>query len=364
MNKLYKLTSNNLIQTWEIEVEGAKFRTHEGILDGTITTSKWTICEGKNEGRANATSPEEQASREALAKWTKKRETYYEDLKDINKKQFFEPMLAFPLDKYPDLEFPVYTQAKLDGIRCIATRHGLFSRNGKPIVSAPHVHKALERLFNETDIKVLDGELYNHRFRDDFNKIISMAKRTKPSHADLEESAQHLQYWVYDFCDEGFTPFHKRIARLEGALLDFTDQSIIKQVVTYHVKDSTDLDEYFSDFLGEGFEGQMIRRPEGIYENKRSKNLLKRKTFQDAEFQILDILPGQGNLADIAAIACFKTKEGRPFSAGIIGNQDYARSLLDNKQKVIGRQATVVFQNYTPDFIPRFPKMKQVRDYE
>lgn len=362
MNKLYKLTSNKLIQTWSIEVEGAKYRTHEGILDGAITTSEWTFVNGKNEGRANATSPEEQAQKEALAKWTKKRETYYEDLAHIHKPQFFTPMLAFDLEKYPQLDFPVFSSPKLDGMRCIATKEGLFSRNGKPVVSAPHIHKALRRLFEESSIDVLDGELYTHQFASDFNKIISLAKKTKPSKEDLEESAKHLQYWVFDYYSED-SPRHSRVDYLFYALNKFTDSSIIKVVGQETIENQEELDATYTDYLAMGYEGQMIASYEGAYENKRSKHLLKRKTFQDAEFQIVDILPGKGNLAETAAVAVLRGL-GDEFEAGIIGDHAYARNLLKNKAKVIGRQGTVRFQNYTPEGVPRFGKLKVVRDYE
>jgi DNA ligase-1 len=358
MNKLYKLTSNKLIQTWEIEVEGAKFRTHEGILDGVITTSEWTYVKGKNEGRANATSPEEQAHKEALAKWTKKLETYAEDLAHIHKPKFFAPMLAHPLETYPDLNFPVFSSPKLDGMRCLATKEGLFSRNGKPIVSAPHIHKALKKLFEESTIEVLDGELYTHRFASDFNKIISLAKKTKPTKEDLEESAKYLQFWVFDYyCED--SPRHARVEALFYYLNKYTDSSIIKVVGQEIIEDREELDATYLDYMAMGYEGQMIASYEGPYENKRSKHLLKRKTFQDAEFTLLDILPGKGNLAEMAAVARF---EG--FDAGVIGDHTYARNLLVNKHKVIGRQATVMFQNLTPEGVPRFPKMKVIRDYE
>lgn len=358
MNKLYKLTSNKLIQTWAIEVDGARYRTHEGILDGVITTSEWTVCEGKNVGRANATTPEEQAQKEALAKWTKKAETYSEDLAKIHKPKFFVPMLAHKLEDYPDLNFPVFSSPKLDGMRCIATKEGLFSRNGKPIVSAPHIHKALKKLFEESCIEVLDGELYTHQYASNFNKIISLAKKTKPSKEDLEESAKHLQYWVFDYYDED-SPRHARVEALFYHLNKYTDSSIIKVVGQERIETQEELDATYLDYMGLGYEGQMIASYEGLYENKRSKHLLKKKTFQDAEYTLRDILPGKGNLSEMAAIARF---DG--FDAGIVGDHSYTKMLLQNKEKFIGRQATVMFQNLTPEGVPRFPKMMVIRDYE
>jgi len=92
---LYSLTSLGQTQTWSIEFSGGKFRTTEGIKGGAMTVSEWTVCEGKNLGKANETSPEVQAEKEARAKWKKKTESgYWENEADIHKAKFFEPMLA------------------------------------------------------------------------------------------------------------------------------------------------------------------------------------------------------------------------------------------------------------------------------
>ena len=65
LEKLYKYAATGALQQWWIEVEGNKYRTHAGQVGGKITTTAWTHCEGKNQGRANATTAEEQALRDA-----------------------------------------------------------------------------------------------------------------------------------------------------------------------------------------------------------------------------------------------------------------------------------------------------------
>jgi DNA ligase-1 len=115
--------------------------------------------------------------------------------------------------------------------------------------------------------------------------------------------------------------------------------------------------------MEEGYEGQMIRI-NSKYENKRSKFLIKRKEFIDEEFEIIDILDGKGNREGLATKVIFKNKDGSTFDTGVIGNDEYTSSLLSNKLKYIGKKATVVYQNLTPDGAPRFGKMKIIRDYE
>ena len=61
MEPIYKATKAGKIQEWRIEVEGNKYRTISGQTDGQKVTSEWTVCAGKNIGRSNETTPEEQA---------------------------------------------------------------------------------------------------------------------------------------------------------------------------------------------------------------------------------------------------------------------------------------------------------------
>ena len=138
LETIYKSTKGGKIQEWTIEVVGNKYRTISGQTDGKKVTNEWTVVYGKNEGRANATTDKEQAMKEAEAKRKLKLERgYFENIKHISKKQYFEPMLAAKWEDYKDkVEYPIYSQPKLDGIRCIVTKDGMFSRNGKEIISA------------------------------------------------------------------------------------------------------------------------------------------------------------------------------------------------------------------------------------
>jgi DNA ligase-1 len=174
LQTIYKKTKTGATQEWTIEIEGNKYRTHSGQVGGAITTNEWTIVYGKNTGKANGTTDEEQALKEAEAKRTKKLESgYFEDVNNIDTKQYFEPMLAAKWEDYKDkIQYPIYSQAKLDGIRCILTKDGMFSRNGKPIISAPHIFDSVKPLFETNPDLIFDGELYADKFANDFNKIV------------------------------------------------------------------------------------------------------------------------------------------------------------------------------------------------
>ena len=354
---IYKKTKTGKVQEWTIEVKGNQYRTISGKTDGEKITNNWSDCDIKNAGRSNATTPEEQAIKEAEAKRKKKLESgYFESIKDINKIQYFEPMLA---QKYEDHEinYPVYSQPKLDGIRCIVTKDGMFSRNGKKIISAPHIRQNLDLFFKDYPNAILDGELYCDKFANDFNKICSLVKRTKPTDEELEESADSIQYWVYDAPRIGLSNekdlFYERYELFSNALTKRKYTSIVV-VTTLKVNNEKELTESYEMYMENGYEGQMIRlnRP---YENKRSKFLLKRKEFMDAEFIIKGVKEGEGNRKGTAGYMEFANAKGRYFKSNIKGDFGYLKELYKQRNELVGKKATIKFFNYTPDEVPRFP---------
>jgi DNA ligase-1 len=354
LKKLYQRALKNKVNTWEIEVMDNCYRTITGFEDGKKTISDWTICAAKTYCTA-----EEQALKEAQASYNKKLELgYFEDINDIDKSTLFKPMLAA---KYEDVSitFPCYTQPKLDGIRCIVKADGMWTRNGKKIVSCPHIFEELETVFEMYPDLIFDGELYNHQFKHDFNKITSLVKKTKPTKDDLAESAELVEYHIYDLPSSD-KRFEIRLEDLEDLMNDlfncFSSSSVV-YVQTEEVFDQEKLDELYSEWIEDGYEGQMIRVYGSFYENKRSKSLLKRKEFEDDEFQILSVNEGSGKLAGRVGNMMFKSKSGHYFSSTVNGTQEYLSELWENKEELIGKLATIKYFNLTPDGIPRFPKV-------
>jgi len=356
LETIYKKTKTGATQEWTIEVVGNKYRTHSGQVGGQITTNEWTIVYGKNEGKLNETTDKEQAIKEAVAKRTKKLESgYFENVKDINKQQYFEPMLAAKWEDCKDkVTYPIYSQAKLDGIRCVVTKDGMFSRNGKPILSAPHIIDSLRNLFLVNPDLILDGELYCDKFANDFNKIVSLVKKTKPTDADLKESKKYIEYHIYDLpsSDKNFVHRAYDLGILFETYLEMGKYCRIVQ--TYKVDDEKAVEELYGGYVEAGYEGQMLRI-DGKYENKRSKNLLKHKSFVDDEYTILDIVEGEGNRTGTAGYMVFETIDGKSFKSNVKGTWDETAEMLKSKKKLIGKQATIKYFNLTPDGIPRFP---------
>lgn len=362
---LYSRTNTGAIQTWTVDIQDDSYRTIHGQLNGKLQTTEWTQCITTNQGRTNERTPQEQALFEAQSMWTKKKDTgYHVDIDKIDNQVYIEPMLAKKWEDRKDkVKFPVYCQPKLDGMRAIITKDGAKSRNGKPWLTIPHILEALEPVFDRYPNLILDGELYNHDLRDDFNKISSLIKKTKPTDEDLMESREKVQFWWYDTASAEHT-FSQRSNWIKGLKMKFNLENPIVPVYTYLCNTLEDLDRYYEGFLNNGFEGQMVRE-NTVYEFKRSSGLLKRKEFQDSEYVILDIIEGLGNKSGMAGAMFFENELGHTFNSNIKGDRDYLRELLENKDQYIGKEATVRYFNLTPDKqIPRFPYVYSIRDYE
>jgi DNA ligase 1 len=361
---LYKKSKTGATQYWAVHVEGDSYYSVYGQIGGTATTGDKTVCNGKNIGRANETTPEQQAEAEARSDWQKKRDSGYVESIDAldGPQEFRSPMLAKNYDdlKKP-LAFPVFSQPKLDGMRCVTSKDGMVSRGGKPIFSAPHIRKFLADFFRSQPDVVLDGELYSHVFKDDFNKIISLVKKQKPNQQDLADSAEHIEYWVYDIQDTS-CGFSDRLEFLKGELADLSKNTNLKirVVWTMEAQNQLDLDSMMDRYLKDGFEGQMVRLDKP-YEFTRSASLLKRKLMQDEEFEIVDVIEGLGKRAGLAGAIKLRLPNGETFNSSIIGDMKYCTELLKNKQDVIGKMATIKFQNKTPAGVPRFPEFLRLK---
>jgi DNA ligase-1 len=367
LDRLFKRTATGAIQVWSIELEECtgRYRTVSGKLDGKMVTSEWTVPKPKNAGRSNATTMVEQGALEMRAAWEKKqRDGYSLTPDDAHGSETFQCMLAQsysdPKRKAEVLKAAerkyLFTQPKLDGVRCIASASGLLSRKNRPITAVPHISIALEQVLAENPGLVLDGELYNHDLREDFNQIVSMVRKSKPNAEELAQSAAMAQYWIYDCISPALkdATYDARIAMIDVVVSKVNEPSV-RMVPSGVARDEQEIDAWYTEYLSQGYEGQMLRI-NGPYQNKRSALLLKRKEFEDTEFDVVDVKEGEGNRSGQAGYAIVCDKKGKQFKASIKGDLDQRFDLLNNRSKYIGGEVTVRFNGRTPDGIPRFPR--------
>ena len=359
LDPLYKRDSKGKVRIWTMQVgfnneNEAGIRTISGLVDGQKVTSEWNLTEAKNVGRSNATTAKTQAEFEAQAEWTKNVDKeYFVDVNAIDSYTAFKPMLAHDFTKTPVTSG--ITQPKLDGIRMVVNTRGLYSRSNKEIVAVPHIAEALADFIKDHPTVTLDGELYNHELKDNFQKITSLVRKTVNLGADeLAESKELVQYHIYDMFDSANPDmtFMQRYNWIQKNVHLVNKKTVGIHLVPVAIcETSEEIDVMYGEYTQAGYEGQMIRQ-DAVYENKRSKGLLKRKEFITEEYEVVEVHEGQGNWAGYAKRLTLKMPDGTTFSSGIRGSQAKLKELLENPNI---DWATCRYFELSNDGVPRFP---------
>lgn len=362
---LYKVDSAGKLRAWFMQRQGHKHRVVAGIHGGALVENAWTTCVSKGKGKAQ-TDPEGQAHKEIEALYTKNLDRdYYETPEEAaGPPRNYLPMLANswkdttwekwtgrvpPFAYNPDpSESGAYFQPKLDGYCCIARASGLQSREGLPILTAPHVAEALEPFFAKFPGRPLHGELYNHELKDEFEKLGSLLKRQKnitPEH--IAEVTGKVQLHLYDYPGYGEDrPFGERSQALYEDLAELGIWGdVVRYVPTSAVRDEEHLLELTAQAVENGYEGGIGRLHLPYEKAKRSWSVIKIKTFDDAEFDVVAIEEGKGNYAGFAKrVICWRPGADRSagptkdntFEAGIKGKRDqWLADLLTADHKVV-----------------------------
>ena len=280
-----------------------------------------------------------------------------------------KPMLAYKVGKKDvDWSEKVFIQPKLDGVRCVFTKDGAFSRTGKQFKNVAHIEYDLKDFFKKYPYRVLDGELYNHKLRNDFEKIISLVRKQKPSDED-RLNAQHLvQFHVYDFMNftvlKNLTKdvYEDRFNWLVRNLPISRTMTLIKNTSV----DSYDEAKMLHDVhLAQGYEGSMLRLNKP-YECKRSYNLQKFKDFSDTEATIVGYETGKGKRT--GTLGKFYMQDDEGIQLGCPPGKGYSykdlADMLENVHDYIGQRATFTYFQRTKAGSYRHPLFKALRNYE
>ena len=276
-----------------------------------------------------------------------------------------KPMLAYKVDKKPvDWSEKVFLQPKLDGVRCIFTKDGAYSRTGKEFKNLAHVKYDLADFFKKHPDIVLDGELYNHALKNDFEKIISLVRKQKPTDQDARDAENLVQYHVYDATHSMLhdVNYEDRFNWLTRYLPIAATMTLIKNTVV----DSYDEAKMLHDVhLAQGYEGSMLRLNKK-YEHKRSYNLQKFKDFSDTEATIVGYEAGKGKFTGLIGKFFMQDDDGNEFGCPIGKGYNYAdrKVILDNIHDYIGQRATFTYFQRTQAGSYRHPLFKTLRNYE
>ena len=275
-----------------------------------------------------------------------------------------KPMLAHKYDgKRVDWSQPVYIQPKLDGVRCLFTKDGAYSRAGNKFMNVVHIELALIPFFKQNPDVILDGELYNHELKNDFEKIISLVRKQKPT-ADDRLDARHLvQFHVYDYFDGVMYDSYK--TRMQQLVTSNIYDAQIKYVPAKLVDSYNYARDIHTTFLSEGYEGSIIRL-DGLYKHGRSYDLMKFKDFSDAEATIIGYEEGKGKRTNTVGKFLMIDDEGVEFGCppGKGYNYNDLSNMLLNISDYIGQRATFTYFQRTKAGSYRHPLFKCLRNYE
>jgi DNA ligase-1 len=349
MTTLYHKNKNGKMVQWRIWTEGANILTEYGQVNGKMQTSRKTAI-GKNTGKVNETSPEEQAEMEAKAMHKHRLERKYSASIEEADKGIFLPMLATDFEKRKDkIEYPVDVQPKLDGVRCLAFWEGdsvkLMSRNGKTWEHCGHIADELETCLPKG--WVVDGELYVHGKT--FQEVTSYVKK-------FRDETLEVKLHLYDVASIGDGVEYVWEERREQ-LADFATNEFdaVKFCRCDVAKDEAEVYELQSKYLEDGYEGGIVRLEEGKYVlGYRSNKLLKVKKFLDNEYKVVNYIDGKGRFEGCCIWICV-TEAGQEFKVVSQGTMEERKEMYDNGDDYIGEWLKVKYFEFTDDGIPRFP---------
>ena len=279
-----------------------------------------------------------------------------------------KPMLAYKVDKKPvDWSEKVYMQPKLDGVRCVIklgdnNEVQAFSRTGKPWLNIAHITNSLHYFFTQHPDIILDGELYNHDLRDDFNKIISLVRKTKPTPSDRDEASKLVQFHCYDYIETVLNmPYSYRKDQLTTS--DMYSYCVKHVYTTRITQDQANIQHQAN--LDEGYEGSILRLDKP-YQCKRSYNLQKFKDFHDTEATIVGYVDGKGKRTGTLGKFLMQDDDGVKFGCppGKGYNYKMLADMLTNIHNYIGKRATFTYFERTKAGSYRHPLFKTIRNYE
>lgn len=291
----------------------------------------------------------------------------------------FKTMLAgHAPEDLAHLKFPVSMSPKLDGMRAHIMDGVVVSRN-----LLPYKNRALQDKFGRLNFHGLDGEFM---VGDPTDPAAFRATGVLNSH---EGDISKVKLWVFDAFNDPHLPFRTRF--LQASRIVGKNPGRFAMVPHVLAKTPEDILEYEASQVAAGYEGVMLRDPEGLYKYGRSTTregwLLKLKRFADSEAVIdhaVELLhnanektlvsngkgkrntqrSGMVGRGVLGAVEVRDVHTGVRFSIGSGFNDEERRRLWEDFHagRLVGR---VVKYQYFPGGSkekPRFPTFKGFRD--
>lgn len=416
--ELYKRAFNSDVLLWRVLIVTEdnihyRLKYEHGTYKGKKTISYSDCIEPKNIGKKNATTSEEQANKEAHSAWERQRKkgykTFDEVVKDGKYKSLFDALNKY-LPKYNTdvnnvckpmkcqkfqlgkMHYWAILQPKINGVRCIIRYteikegEGLFETVNKQAVilskeglryNIKHIEDCFTNFYeNYSDCQnvVFDGELY---IKDKPVTTIGGAARNKDNefHKDLKFVCFDLA--IPDISNQRRDAYRDYLFELINcykpiSINDHSNFSVTTRPViclnSIEVHSDEEVLEYRDDCIKNGYEGCVVRDKDAEYcFGQRPKTIMKCKVFDDAEFEILDI-KCRGNAYDKVGFTIIYLLQNDinelQFECNGTGSVEDKLEIYNNKDKYIGKLATVKFYERTKNGLPFHANVIATRDYE
>ncbi len=361
--QIWNATMTNLDEKTHLKCtwgqDGRKMQIRERTyVKGKVNRTSW------EQARLECTKMIKDKMRKGYVLHPKSSQIIIDEDDEVDEKNVRVPhvMLAHNMEKYPEMyeneEKGAHIMPKLDGIFCVADllTGELWSRQRVPILGLPHIEEAVTEMGIHSvkkEIKWIVGELYRHGW--EFNKISGMIRGAKTRENDEKKE---IEFHVFDAIlpEE---PFLSRYSFLKNLTPSAKGEIKIVEAIyvpsLYHSHKTM-----HKKFTEMGYEGIMIHCDggPGYEEDKRTKWLLKYKTFEQEEFICVRVNPMKhedkdGHLS--AGSVLVEDRNRIRFSATPKWTQKEKKKLWTDREKFVGKYATVTFFSKSDKGIPRFP---------
>lgn len=351
--KLYGKNKDGSFKVWEVSTTGCILSITFGKEGGKMQTKSEVIA-GKNIGRANETTPVEQAELEAMSRWRKQIDKGYRETKEELEELPLLPMLAQDyLKQGHRIKYPCFGSPKLDGVRCLAIRHHnqveLKSRGGKEY-SVPHIQDQLFPIMKVGD--VWDGELYIHGKY--LEEIVSAVKK-------YNDLTPNIEFIIFDMVkDESYEHRLISMQALRRYTLSCVEAPSIDVIEFCEIQDENHMKQKHKEYVARGYEGVMLRNHGGKYESgKRSADLQKYKEMIEDDFLITGVTEDRnGN----AVFIVYDRTANSEFNV-VGGDFESRQRAVKHPEEFIGKWANIAFQTrYKDSKLPQFPVIRTIRE--
>lgn len=234
-----------------------------------------------------------------------------------------------------------YVSEKLDGVRGYWDGKRLLTRGGTVIVTPAWFTAGWPE-------HPLDGELWAGRGC--FAETVSTLRSQTPGDA----AWRRIRYMLFDLPDHP-GPFRERVAALSGVVARI-DQPWVRMIPQTPATTAVALKSQLRQVEKLGGEGLVLHRAKALYQAGRSDDLLKVKSYLDAEARVVGHVPGRGKYKGMLGALLVETEAGRRFKLGS-GFTDEDRRL----PPPMGMWVTYRYRDLTSTGLPRFASYLRVR---